>query len=58
MATLRQDDHPVGLPAIFGLTALGRQAQQFRCQVASGVQQHIDGAVRAVTERFPQFQNR
>ncbi|DBB03563.1 hypothetical protein WJX82_005116 [Trebouxia sp. C0006] len=58
MATLRQDDHPVGLPAISGLNALGRQAQQFRCQVASGVQQHIDGAVRAVTERFPQFQNR
>lgn len=58
MANLRQDDHPAGLPAISGLNALGRQAQQIRSQVASGLQQHIDGAVRAVNERFPQFQNR
>ncbi len=54
MSSMLEDERPSPLPVISGLTALGNQAQQFRCQVASGVQQKFDNVVRAVTERFPQ----
>lgn len=54
MANTFEERQPAGLPALSGLSALGKQAQQFRCQVASGLQQRFDGAVRAVTQRFPQ----
>lgn len=36
------------------LNALGRQAQHFRCQLASGLQQRVDGAVDAVRSVMPQ----
>ena len=42
------------MPIVPGLSALGQQAQQFRCQVASSIQQRFDGAARAFTECFPQ----
>lgn len=54
MATSLETDHSSSLPIVSGLSVLGQQAQQFRCQVASGIQQRFDGAARAFTECFPQ----
>ena len=54
MTTSLETDQSSSLPIVSGLSALGQQAQHFRCQVASGIQQRFDGAARAFSERFPQ----
>ena len=39
--------------ALTPLFAFGRQANHFRCQLASGFQQRFDGAVHAFRDALP-----
>ncbi|KAL3155827.1 hypothetical protein ABBQ32_012838 [Trebouxia sp. C0010 RCD-2024] len=54
MSGALEADQASSKPVAAGWSALGQQAQHFRCQVASGIQQRFDGAARAFTECFPQ----
>lgn len=54
MSDSLDSDRSLSLPIVSGLSALGQQAQHFRCQVASGIQQRFDGAARAFNDCFPQ----
>lgn len=54
MSSALEADEVSSRPIAAGWSALGQQAQHFRCQVASGLQQRFDGAARAFSECFPQ----
>ena len=48
------DAEPTASQALSPLSAFGRQAHHFRCQLTLGLQQRFDGAVNAFRNTLPQ----